>query len=131
MHPYFSITPQQIQSLDDEQARELVAHLCKAELADVPGGVSTVTWGGDQRAKDDGVDVKVALPTIRLNGGYVPRSATIFQVKAEKFSASKIPDEMAPKGEIRDSIRDLGEARGAYIIVSTRDNCTEPSLRAR
>lgn len=32
MHPFLEITSSGIQQLDDEQARELVARLCKAEL---------------------------------------------------------------------------------------------------
>lgn len=131
MHPIFQITSSQIQALNDEQARELVAHLCKEELRTKDLGTDPVTWGGDQRAKDGGVDVRVDIaPTFGISG-YIPRDATAFQVKAENYGPGKIPGEMAPKGVLRPAIVELSEQSGAYIIVSTRDALSDSSLRAR
>ena len=124
MHPIFSITVEDIRRLDDEQSRELVARLCRAELR--IGGISesAVSWGGDQRAKDGGVDVRVDVePPIGLCG-YIKKDRSAFQVKAEKIGKSKISGEMAPKGVLRPAIVELAESHGAYIIVSTRDSLT-------
>jgi hypothetical protein len=96
-------------------------------------GTSTagVSWGGDQRAKDGGVDVRIEVdPPIGISG-YVKNDRCAFQVKAETFSAFKIPGEMAPKGVIRPAIADLAGNGGAYIIASTRDNLSDSSLADR
>jgi hypothetical protein len=131
MHPIFQITSSQIQALNDEQARELVAHLCKEELRTKGLGTDPVTWGGDQRAKDGGVDVRVDIAPAFGISGYIPKDATAFQVKAEKYGSKKIPGEMAPKGVLRPAIVEFSEQSGAYIIVSTRDTLSDSSLRAR
>lgn len=131
MHPYFRIESKNIKALNDEQSRELVARLCQAELLAKNLSTTHVTWGGDQRAEDGGVDVRVDISPTDGISGYVPRDATIFQVKAEAFSAAKIAPEMAPKGVLREAITQLSAASGAYVIVSTRDNCSDSSLRTR
>src|SRR4051812_23468094 len=59
MHPVFSVRSEDIQSLTDVQARELIARLCKSELRAKSISTAAVSWGGDQRAKDGGVDVRV------------------------------------------------------------------------
>lgn len=136
MHPFFSITIEDIQSLTDIQSRELVARLCRAELRINGISPAAVTWGGDQRAKDGGVDVFVDIDPPRKINGYVQKNQTAFQVKAEKFSKGKIPAEMAPKGVLRSAIAELADNNGAYIIVSTKDNLAgskrnESSLASR
>lgn len=131
MHPLFAITSSDIQELDDELARELVARLCKAELRFKGIGTSPVTWGGDQRAKDGGVDVRVNItPAIGISG-YIPKDATAYQVKAENFSPRKISGEMAPSEVLRPAIVELTEAPGAYVIVSTKDSCSDTFLKKR
>lgn len=131
MHPIFQITSSIIQALNDSQARELVARLCKAELQSKGLGTAPVTWGGDQRAKDGGVDVRVEITTSVNISGYIPKEATAYQVKAENFGPAKIPGEMAPKDVLRPAITEFSEQSGAYIIVSTRDNLSDSSLKAR
>ncbi|NMQ29924.1 hypothetical protein E4Q23_20485 [Candidatus Accumulibacter phosphatis] len=131
MHPFLEITSSAIQQLDDEQARELVARLCKAELRRHSVGTSPVTWGGDQRAKDGGVDVRVDISSAITVSNYVPRNATAYQVKAESFPPRKIPGEMAPKAALRPAIKELLTCSGAYIIVSTKDNCSDIFLKKR
>ncbi|MDP5009038.1 MAG: hypothetical protein NWQ13_08680, partial [Glaciimonas sp.] len=61
MHPIFNVCKTNVQQLDDEQARELIARLCQAELRKKGLSPANVTWGGDQRAKDGGVDVRVKV----------------------------------------------------------------------
>lgn len=131
MHPIFSIASSDISALNDTQARKLVALLCKAELQSKGRGTDPVTWGGDQRAVDGGVDVRVKVePGIGISG-YIPKDATIYQVKAEPFGKQKILGEMAPKGILRHAISDIAEKSGAYIIVSTRDDLSDLSILKR
>jgi hypothetical protein len=131
MHPIFRITSADIKALNDGQARELVARLCKAELQTRGIGTDAVTWGGDQRAKDGGVDVRVEAAPGAIISGYIPKDATIYQVKAELFGKPKIPGEMAPKGVLRPALSDLAGKSGAYVIVSTRDDLSDLSLGER
>lgn len=131
MHPIFRITSSDIKALNDGQARELVARLCKADLQAKGIGTDAITWGGDQRAKDGGVDVRVEIaPGVGISG-YIPKDSTVYQVKAEPFGKPKIPGEMAPKGVLRPAITDLAGKSGAYIIVSTRDDLSDLSLSDR
>jgi hypothetical protein len=132
MHPIFHVQAEHIQRLNDEQARELVARLCNAEVSKRGGSTAAVTWGGDQRAKDGGVDVRVDLdPPIALSG-YVKRDKCAFQVKAEKFGPKKIPNEMAPDSVLRPAIFEYAETGdGTYVIVSSRDNCSDSALNER
>jgi len=131
MHPIFHINSSIIQDLNDSQARELVARLCKAELQSKGVGTDSVTWGGDQRAKDGGVDVRVEITTGVSICGYIPKVATVYQVKAENFAPTKISGEMAPKGLLRSAISELCKQSGAYIIVSTRDDSSDSALIER
>lgn len=131
MHPIFRITSANIKALNDGQARELVARLCKAELQAKGIGTDAVTWGGDQRAKDGGVDVRVEAAAGTAISGYIPKDSTIYQVKAEPFGKPKIPGEMAPKGALRPAISDLAGKSGAYVLVSTRDDLSDLSLSER
>jgi len=131
MHPIFTITTEAIQKLNDEQSRELVARLCRAELRKNGISEAAVIWGGDQRAKDGGVDVRVDVDPPMGISGYVKREHSAFQVKAEKFGPGKISGEMAPKGVLRPAIFELANVNGAYVIVSTRDSLSASSLSAR
>lgn len=127
----FSIDSSLIKAVDDETSRELVARLCRAELRVQGLPVAAVTWGGDQRAKDGGVDVRVDCNTALVKPNFVKSPSTAIQVKAEKFPASKIEKEIAPKGIIRPAIEDLRKTDGTYIIVSTRDDCSDIELNNR
>ena len=124
MHPFFKVQSSEIRKLNDEQARELVAQLCKAELSRKSVSTSAVSWGGNQLAKDGGFDVSVEVKVAASFVDYIPRARTGFQVKAEKFPPSKIPKEMAPNGILRETIDQLIDKSGAYIIVSTKDDCS-------
>jgi hypothetical protein len=131
MHQIFSVTVEEIRLLNDVQARELVARLCRAELRSLGTSPSAVTWGGDQRAKDGGIDVRVDSEGPLSSHGYIFSGKVGFQVKAEKFGPAKIPKEMAPNNTIRKSIVGLAETSGAYVIVSTRDSLSDDSLNLR
>ena len=127
----FQIDKSLIKAVDDETARELIARLCRAELRSQGLPESAVMWGGDQRAKDGGVDIDVDCPTDVSALDFIPAARTVIQVKAEKFSAGKIAPEMAPKGKIRPAIIKVSEVGGAYLIVSTKDDVSHEALESR
>ncbi len=130
-HRLFLVSSEEIQCLNDEQARELVARLVRAEAKKLDAANGSVTWGGDQRAKDGGIDVRFTSAALAANSSYLPKNCVGYQVKAEKFPPSKISGEMAPAGTISASIADLLRDNHAYIIVSTKDSASDSSLAAR
>lgn len=127
----FEIDQSFIRAVDDETARELVARLCRAELRAQGLPESAVTWGGDQRAKDGGVDVRVDCPSPLRTPDFVKTARAAIQVKAEKFPPAKIPKEMAPKGTLRPAIMELKETGGTYFIISTQDDVSDSALQSR
>ena len=131
MTTILDITPDDILKLDDVLLRELVARLCEAEVVRAGYAASAVTWGGDQRAADGGIDVRVALQQTATIAGFIPRAQTGFQVKAEDYAASKIKREMRPSGKLRGSISQLAHDSGAYIIVSSRGSVSDTALARR
>lgn len=131
MQEIFQVKKASLKRLDDEQARELVARLCKAECRTLGLPESAVTWGGDQRAKDGGVDVRVKLMGNPTGLDFIPKPSTAFQVKVEAFPPHKIPDEVAPGGKPRNIYDELAAEHGAYVIVSTRDDCSNSALIER
>lgn len=60
--PLFQITPEHISRLEAETLDLLIARLCKAELRRRGLPISAVLHGGDLRANDGGIDVRVELP---------------------------------------------------------------------
>lgn len=131
MHPIFSISVRDVQLLDDVEARELIARLCRADASRNGLSESVVTWGGDQRAKDGGVDVRIDAPPTRKVNAFIQGTMVAFQVKAEPLVPSRIAAEMAPKGIIRPAIVDLARDGGFYTIASTRDDVSDMFLAKR
>ncbi|MCA6123378.1 hypothetical protein J6500_15950 [Bradyrhizobium sp. WSM 1704] len=129
----FEITGDHIAELSDEDLRSLIGMLCEAEMRrrDLP--VSVVTWGGNQNAKDAGLDVRVSLPATTQTDGFIPKPSSGFQVKKSDMPRSAILDEMRPKpkGVIRPSIAALAEESGAYIIVSGDGSASDSALKDR
>lgn len=125
------ITGDDIRKLNDSDLRELIGLLCEAELR--LEGIPTVgvTWGGDQRAADGGIDVKVNIENSIFNVGYIPRPITGFQVKVPDMPRSDILNEMRPNGELRELIKELADSGGAYIIVSSNSSTSETALTNR
>ena len=126
----FEVTPEQIELLSDTDLRTLVGRLAEQEAVRAGHSAACVTYGGHQNAKDGGIDVRVDTSGGAITG-YIPRSSTGIQVKAEDMPKSKILDEMRPKGTLRPAIRMLGEAGGAYVIVSSKGSTADPALSAR
>jgi hypothetical protein len=126
----FEITGDDIAALNDEDLRSLIGRLCEAEMRRRGLALSAVTWGGNQNAKDAGLDVRVALPPGTEISGFIPRAATGLQVKKPDMPRSEILSEMRPKPseEIRPSIVDLASVSGAYIIVSSTGSTSDSAL---
>jgi hypothetical protein len=127
----FEITRDDIAALNDVDLRTLIGLLCEAELRRANLPVSAATWGGDQTAKDGGLDVRVALPPGTKIEGFIPRPSTGFQVKKPNMPPSEIPKEMKPKGVVRSVIEELAAASGAYIIVSSSGSTADSALNNR
>lgn len=115
----FEITPQDIAALDDGDLRELVARLHIASLSAQDHPARHVTWGGDQRARDGGIDVRVDVDAAVAASVKFLRGAMGIQVKAMSVPKAKIQEEMCPNGVLRPAIRALIRSEGAYIIVSS------------
>jgi hypothetical protein len=80
-HEMFEVSAEVIGALEDTQMRELMARLCRAELRARGLPESGVTAGGDQRAPDGGIDVRVEVATASGALECIPSSVTGFQVK--------------------------------------------------
>ncbi|MEX1081688.1 MAG: hypothetical protein WD382_08445 [Halofilum sp. (in: g-proteobacteria)] len=127
----FEVTAEDIAQLGDDPLRRLVALLAEQELSQRGLSPAAVLSGGDQNAKDGGIDVRVELGDEATIDGFVPRRATGFQAKATDMPASKIRDEMAPDGTLLKSIEDIAEGNGAYIIVSSKGSVADTPLKNR
>ena len=116
----FEVSSEDVESLKDDELRELVARLCKATLIEAGLSATCVTWGGDQREPDGGIDVRVQLH----DKDSVPDSRWLhwksvgFQVKATEMPPAKIKKEMCPNGSLQSAIQDLLQVGGAYIIAA-------------
>ncbi|HZZ80963.1 MAG TPA: hypothetical protein VFE62_20850 [Gemmataceae bacterium] len=127
----FEITPEDIAQLDDKQLRTLVALLCEADLRRRGYSVAAVTWGGDQNAKDGGLDIRVDLPADKLIEGFIPKPSTGYQVKEQDLPPRAIAGEMRPGGELRPVIQELADRDGAYVIVSSKGSTADVALANR
>ena len=126
------LTGDDVARLGDEDFRLLVAMLCEAELRRFQLPASGVLAGGNQTAKDGGIDVRVQLDEPSSAAlDFIPRAATGYQAKCEDMPAAAIAKEMRPKGELRDSIKGLIERKGGYIIVCSKGSATDSALAQR
>jgi hypothetical protein len=125
------ITADDIALLSETDLRTLIGRLCEEELRRRQSPTAAVTYGGDQKASDGGLDVRVNLPPGGVVDGFIPRANTGFQVKRSDMPAAKIRNEMRPKKVLRKVIRDLAKQSGAYIIVSSRGSTSDSVLQAR
>ncbi|WP_150813109.1 LexA family protein [Pseudomonas fluorescens] len=126
----FEVSVQDVVDLSDGDLRELVARLCIAGLAEADLPSTPVTWGGDQRAPDGGIDVRVQLPVGASPTARFPRAETGFQVKATRMGIGDIQREMCPNGLLRPSIMDLIRVKGSYIIA-TSDSAADEEYKKR
>lgn len=127
----FEISGNDITSLGDADLRSLVVRLATAELRAKGYPLSSVIAGGNQDAPDGGLDVLVECSTEISDPDFVPRQLTGFQVKKPDLLPAAIRKEMRPKGILRDTIRELAEMSGAYVIVSGHASVSYTALAAR
>jgi hypothetical protein len=106
------ITGEDIAALGDEDLRTLVGLLCEAELRRRNLALSAITWGGNQTAKDGGLDVRVALPPGTTIDGFISKPNTGFQVKKQDMPRAAIIKEIKPKGIVRQAVVELANASG-------------------
>ncbi len=128
---FFEIEAKDISELGDDDLRELVGRLCEAELVQAGLATSCVTWGGAQEAADGGLDVSVNETRPLKYPNFVPRSVTGFQVKKHAMGKASCTKEMLDKGSLKPVIAAIAHQRGAYIIVSGKDNCSDKMLSER
>ncbi|MCI5162123.1 MAG: hypothetical protein D3917_08900, partial [Candidatus Electrothrix sp. AX5] len=129
---FFELEPVDLSNLNDADLRELVARLCEAELIRHGVQTSCVLWGGAQEAADGGLDIRVNSYTKLNEANFVPRGNTGFQVKKNSMSKAACKKEMLEKGNsIKSVIADLASQKGAYIIVSGKDDCSDKMLSER
>lgn len=131
MSNLLEITGDDIARLNDAEFRALIGLLCEADyrLAGLP--TKGITWGGHQDAIDGGLDVVVRGEITPPLNSFVPRSITGFQVKKSDLPRKKILKEMKPKDVLREEIKTLIKANGAYVIVSSTASTTEKTFRNR
>jgi hypothetical protein len=128
---FFELEPSDISNLTDADLREMVARLCEAELISKDLQPSCVQWGGAQEAADGGLDVRVLDAIPLSNPGFVSRDNTGYQVKKNSMSKAACKNEMLEKGVLKAVIGDLLDKKGAYIIVSGKDDCSDKMLSER
>ena len=128
---FFELEAPDISNLSDADLRELVARLCEAELISQELHPSCVQWGGAQEAADGGLDVRVVDAIPLSNQGFVKRANTGYQVKKNSMSKAACKNEMLEKGNVKAVIGDLLAKKGAYIIVSGKDDCSDKMLSER
>lgn len=116
---FFVVTAVDIQDLTDVDLRALVARLCAAGLADAGLPSTCVIWGGDQRAPDGGIDVRVKTQASPRLPAPLNRGTVGIQVKATRMPMNQIQREMCPGGILRPSILELIRADGAYVIAAS------------
>lgn len=128
---FFELEPSDISNLSDADLREMVARLCEAELISQELQPSCVQWGGAQEAPDGGLDVRVVNAIPLSNPGFVSRDNVGYQVKKNSMSKAACKKEMLEKGKVKAVIGDLLAKKGAYIIVSGKDDCSDKMLSER
>jgi hypothetical protein len=127
----FEIVGDDISLLNDQDLRAVIGRLCEAELRRQGYPVCHAAWGGNQTAKDGGLDVHVSLPAGAGIEGFIPKPETGFQVKKSDMPHKAIIDEMKPDGVVRPVILDLAKASGAYIIASSTGSTAFSALESR
>lgn len=131
MNSLLEITGNDIAQLNDTDLRSLIGLLCEADYRSAGLPTKGITWGGNQDAQDGGLDVIVRDEVEPPASSPVQRKYTGFQVKKPDMPRQKILEEMRPKGVLRDSIKELIQAGGAYLIVSSKASTTEKALANR
>lgn len=119
------ITDKDIEALADDELRTLVGLLAEYEQRGAGQSALNARWGGDQKSKDGGVDVRVSAFGQARPDGFIPRPDTVFQVKKNNITAERIKAEMCPDQLLRQVVRALAHVAGAYVIVCGKSIASE------
>ena len=119
------ITDKDIEALADDELRTLVGLLAEYEQRGAGQSALKARWGGDQKSKDGGVDVRVRAFVDARPDGFIPCPDTVFQVKKNNITAERIKAEMCPDQLLRQVIRALAHVAGAYVIVCGKSIASE------
>lgn len=127
----FEIIAEHINKLSDEQLRNLIGLLCEATFRKNNFDAKGVSWSGDQNAADGGIDVKCIKHTDENIDSFIPRNYVGFQVKKYDLTPSKIKQEMQDHECLKESIKDICENEGAYIIVCSNSSVSNSMYNNR
>lgn len=126
------VTDKDIAELNDDDLRELIGKLCEATLNKYNIDTMCVSYGGNQNEPDGGVDIRIKSAESFNEDWAIPRNNTIIQVKKPSMPNSAIKKEMTNKdGSIKESIKELVELSGAYIIVSSKESLADTRKNER
>ncbi len=131
MNNLLDITRDDIPQLRDDDLRRLIGLLCEADYRSAGLPTRGISSGGHQDAADGGLDVVVRDEVEPPSNSFVPKRHTGFQVKKPDMPRAKILEEMRPNGVLRDSIKELIQAGGAYLIISSKASTTDNTLKNR
>mgnify|MGYP001807474566 CR=1 FL=1 len=126
----FSVTKEMIAGLGDEDLRTLVGKLLEAEASARGIGVEAIGLGGNQTARDGGIDAIISWKGSPAPSGQLSARTIYFQCKATAMRPADIGKEMRPDGRARPIFAELASRQGAYFIVSTDDPGTK-AIEAR
>ncbi|MBF4489898.1 hypothetical protein IOD06_08355 [Psychrobacter sp. N25K4-3-2] len=125
------LTVEDITSLNDGDLRELIGRLCEAEFLQQQLPLADVTWGGAQEAADGGLDVSVDSNSRLSQPNFIPRNCTGFQVKKHSMGKAACHKEMLDGSNPKPILSEIADKKGAYIIVSGKDDCSDKMLKDR
>ena len=125
------LTVEDITSLNDGDLRELIGRLCEAEFLQQQLPLADVTWGGAQEAADGGLDVSVDSNSRLSQPNFIPRNCTGFQVKKHSMGKAACHKEMLDGTNPKPILSEIADKKGAYIIVSGKDDCSDKMLKDR
>jgi transcriptional regulator with XRE-family HTH domain len=126
----FAVTKEMIAGLGDEDLRTLVGKLLEAEASARGIGVEAIGLGGNQTARDGGIDAIISWRGSPAPSGHLPARTIFFQCKATAMRPADIGKEMRPDGVLRPIFPELASKQGAYLIASTDDPGTK-AIEAR
>ncbi|MGH6651084.1 MAG: helix-turn-helix domain-containing protein [Sphingopyxis sp.] len=126
----FSVAKEMVARLGDEDLRSLLGKLLEAEARARGIGTEAIGLGGNQTARDGGIDALIRWKGHPAPGGSLPARTIYMQCKATTMRAADIDKEMRPKGAARPIFAELAAEKGAYLIISTDDPGTK-ALEAR
>lgn len=127
----FKLQQKWLIELTDTQLEDIVLKLCEASLTKQDLSTAYVHGSGPTKAPDDGIDIEVKIPIDKkIDNGYIPNHHTVYQAKARNMPKAKIEDEMH-KSSTKKTLARLASDNGAYIIVSSKDNCSPKMLAER